>query len=135
MTHEERIALIHRPFPIRYLDASYPWAGTITTNQFARSIEDMAEENEELLAFLRTQREAMERGRSSWGASDRPVTAAAPVAMPTLRPTYAEGDWNTKRSDVLACYRTGMDAPATADYLGLPLKWVQNFYAIVRERR
>lgn len=35
MTSEERKELINRPFQIRTLPRSYPWAGTITHDTFA----------------------------------------------------------------------------------------------------
>lgn len=36
MTHDERLALINRPFWIRNLSPSYPWSGTIVGDRFPR---------------------------------------------------------------------------------------------------
>lgn len=47
LTAEERQELIHRPFFITYMGVSYPWSGTIVTNNFRRSVEDLLEEAEE----------------------------------------------------------------------------------------
>jgi hypothetical protein len=34
VTHEERLALIHRPFFITYMGCSYPWGGTAVKDNF-----------------------------------------------------------------------------------------------------
>lgn len=58
LTHEQRLEVINRPFFITRIDRSYPWAVTITTNQFDRTVDDLiaeqleAEIRREMLLYL-----------------------------------------------------------------------------------
>lgn len=40
MTHEERLALINRPFPITTFGSCYPWSGVVIGDQFQSGLDE-----------------------------------------------------------------------------------------------
>lgn len=89
MTHEERLALITRPFFRERQAVSYPWSGTIVANQFARSIEDLDQEAQELEAFVRRMREAYENDQPA--PSNTGKFLDKPAILAAVRASAEEG--------------------------------------------
>lgn len=122
LSHEERLELIFRPLLTRTLPVSYPWSGTIVTNQFARSIEDFDREAKELKAYIRRMRMAFEDG------TPEPIDSNAGVlnveAVRAAIATYTAEGYSPERiadyfdlsiSHVMQIQRTLVTSPRTRD--------------------